>query len=161
MYYKIKLTINILFIFLVLGLNAQNDNEEISTTLKNVAKELSQLHISKNPKLVLQYFDKNYVETEHRLYVDQSIQLIKEQYSDFEGMVNKYANTKGLSINYRVSNILTVKSKNNWGLIIAECEFDVFQDGVKEYSAKEIQTISMSKNSGTWKLVFKPNYQIY
>ncbi|MCB0516363.1 MAG: hypothetical protein R2798_05125 [Chitinophagales bacterium] len=143
-----------LFILLSIMSYAQNDDvAAIEDVLQNVAKNISSLHETHNAQSVLKYFDINYVETEHRLYINQELQIIEEPYNDFKNMIDGYANTTGLVVNYRVTNFLKTVSKNNWGLTIAECEYDVTRNGVKEYSAREIQSISMLKKEGTWKIV--------
>lgn len=145
---------SLLLLMSLFSLSAQDeDNAGVEQTLRDVAKAITELHKSKNPSTVLQYFEKSYVEHEHRFYIDQQMQTLVEPYETFANMIEGYATTEGLLVDYRVTNFLKTVSKNDRGLTIADCEFTVFRDGKKEYSAKETQTISMIKKNGKWKLI--------
>ena len=148
-----KTILLLLVVMQSIAMAQSSDNEAIVKTLNDVADAISSLHETHSPNSVLKHFDKYYVETEHRMYIDQSLQIIEEDYSDLEQMINGYANTQGLRVDYRIDNILKTTSKNNWGLIIAECEFDVFQNEKLQFTASEIQSISMVKKDNVWKLV--------
>ncbi len=140
--------------FLLLTIHAQNEEEKaVEQTLLDVAKAISDIHKVKDPGSVLKYFEKSYVEHENRFYIDQQMQTIIEPYQSLVSMIEGYATEQGLVVDYRVTKFLKTIAKNDRALTIADCEFSIFKNGERQYSARETQTISMVKNNGQWRLI--------